>query len=95
MSTEPVARRGTILQKPSLVMVCVRIWDRVRATSMNVSRKRHARRYGGRTSIQRSFLGCSGGRVAHTPYCEEELVLVRALLAEGSARSLFESLMTK
>lgn len=90
MSTEPVTRGGTVLQKPSLVLVCVRIWDGVRAADTNVSRKLHLGLCGRRTSIQRDFLGRSGGKVARNLYCEAELVLVRVPLAEGSARPLVE-----
>ena len=84
MSTEPMTRRGTVFQKPSLILVCVRIWDGVRAAETNVSRKLHRRWCCGRTSIQKDFLGCSGGRVVHNLYCEAELVLARVPLVEGS-----------
>jgi len=85
VSTESVAGRGTVLQKPSLVLVCFRIWNGIWTAGTNVSRKRHRRQCITRTSIQRDFPACSGGRVAHNPYCGAKLVLAKAPLAEESA----------
>jgi len=85
MATKPVAGRGTILQEPCLVLVCFRIWNGIWTAGTNVSRKRHRMLCAVRTSTQRDFLGCSGGKVVHNPYCGAKLVPVMALLVEGSA----------
>lgn len=84
MPTEPVTRGGAILQKPPLVLVCFWIWDGIRATEANVSRKSHRWWYCGRTSNQRDSLVYSGDRVAHNPYCEASPVLARVPLVEES-----------
>lgn len=86
MSTEPVAGRSAVFQKPRLILVCFRIRDRIRAAGTSVSKKTPQEAVWVLTSIQRDFLGCSEGRVARNPCFEVELALVRAPSAEESTR---------